>query len=133
MEHLEDMKEYLTAAQSVAPSNTPTTISMPSNQPTGASSLVSLTSALVAALAQAEVGDASTQTTKKRKWRKIQHYCYTHGANASHASKDCKAPLGDHLSKLTATRCDPQGGSTKLVDKWGYWISKGKVQKTKPN
>ena len=103
MEHLEDMKEYLTVAQSVAPSDTPTTISVPGNQPTEASSLASLTSALVAALAQAGVGSASTQNGKQRKWKKIQHYCYIHGANASHASKDCKTPLGDHLSKTTAT------------------------------
>ena len=134
MDQLENMKEYVTALQSEMASDTPTTISITSNQPTEASSLETITSALVAALTQAGVGcPTATTAPKKRKWRNIQYYCYTHGANASHASKDCKTPLGEHTSKPTASRCDPQGGSTRFVDKWGYWISRGTVQKNKPN
>ena len=131
-----DQLEYLTAMQSEVASDTPTTISVPSSQPTETSSLETITSALVAALTQAGVGCAPTAkptTTKKRKWRKIQYYCYTHGANASHTSKDCKTPLGEHTSKPSATRCDPQGGSTRHVDKWGYWISRGDIRKNDPN
>ena len=108
----------------------------PSNQTTETSSLETITSALVAALTQAGVGCPPTtapNSTKKRKWRKIQYYCYTHGANASHASKDCKTPLGEHTSKPLASRCDPQGGSTRYIDKWGYWTSRGEVQKNRPN
>ena len=122
--------------QSEVALDTPTIISVPSNQPTETSSLETITSALVAALTQAGVGcppTTSPNTAKKRKWRKIQYYCYTHGANASHASKNCKTPLGEHTSKPLASRCDPQGGSTRYVDKWGYWISRGEVQKSKPN
>eukprot|EP00534_Pseudo-nitzschia_fraudulenta_P000699 CAMPEP_0201119366 /NCGR_PEP_ID=MMETSP0850-20130426/3516_1 /ASSEMBLY_ACC=CAM_ASM_000622 /TAXON_ID=183588 /ORGANISM="Pseudo-nitzschia fraudulenta, Strain WWA7" /LENGTH=297 /DNA_ID=CAMNT_0047385045 /DNA_START=565 /DNA_END=1458 /DNA_ORIENTATION=+ len=128
--------EHLTAMQSEVASDTPTTISVPSNQPTETSSLETITSALVAALTQAGVGCPPTapgNTPKKRKWRKIQYYCYTHGANASHASKDCKTSLGEHSSKPSATHCDPQGGSTRYVDKWGYWISRGDIKKNKPN
>ena len=132
-----DQLEYLTALQSEVASDTPTTISVPSNQPTETSSLETITSALVAALTQAGVGcppaGNNSNPQKKRKWRKIQYYCYTHGANASHASKDCKTPLGEHTNKPSATRCDTQGGSTRYVDKWGYWISRGEVQKNKPN
>mmetsp|Transcript_6271 Transcript_6271/g.14814 ORF Transcript_6271/g.14814 Transcript_6271/m.14814 type:complete len:443 (+) Transcript_6271:91-1419(+) len=94
-----DQLEYLTAMQSEVASDTLTTISVPSNQPTETSSLETITSALVTALTQAGVGcppSTAPSTAKKRKWRKIQYYCFTHGANASHASKDCKTPLGDH-------------------------------------
>ena len=122
--------------QSEVASDTPSAISVPSKQPTETSSLETITGALVAALTQARVGcPPATQgtTTKKRKWRKIQYYCYTHRANASHASKDCNTPLGDHANKPGATRCDPQGGSTRNLDKWGYWISRGDIQKQKPN
>ena len=62
-----DQLEYLTAMQSEVASDTPTTISVPSNQPTEASSLETITSALVAALTQAGVGcppTASRSTAK---------------------------------------------------------------------
>ena len=68
MDQLEDMREYVTAMQSELASDTPTTISVPSNQPTEASSLETITSALVAALTQAGVScPTATNAPKKRK------------------------------------------------------------------
>ena len=76
-----------------------------------------------------QVSGTSGPNTSNAIWRKVQYYCYTHGANFSHSSKDYKNPLGEHKSKTNATRCDTQGGSTKNLDKWNHWMSKGKFHK----
>ena len=134
---LEAQQEYLTAMQTIT--ETPTTISVPSGDLTENSSVETITNAVIAALVKsgAICNNATSQETNRNRnkpnWRKIQYYCYTHGANVSHTSKDCKTPLGDHLAKPNATRCDPQGGSTKNIDKRNYWTHKGKFQKEKPN
>ena len=121
IEDLEAQQEYLTALQSVT--DTPTTISVPSGDLTETSSIETITNAVIAALVKSgnicnSVTNNNSTKSSKPTWRKVQYYCYTHGANVSHASKDCKTPLGDHTSKPNATRCDPQGGSTRNIDKW---------------
>ena len=132
-------QEYLTAMQTIT--DTPTTINVPSGALTDNSSIESVTNALLTALlklgaicnqANQASGPSGTSTAKPT-WKKVQYYCYTHGANASHSYKDCKKALGDHTSKPNATCCDTQGGSTKNLDKWNYWMSKGKFRKDKPN
>ena len=137
VDELEAQHEYLTAMQTVT--ETPTTISVPSGDLTENSSVETIINAVIASLVKSGAicnnpnTQASNKNRGKQNWRKIQYYCYTHGANVSHASKDCKTPLGDHLAKPNATRCDSQGGSTKNINKWNYWMHKGKIQKKKPN
>ena len=139
---LNDRQEYLTAIQTIT--DTPTTISVSSAELTDNSSIESVANALLAAILNSgAICNQATQTnqtsgsskaeTGKVVWRKVQYYCYTHGANVSHSSKDCKNPLGDHTSRPNATRCDTQGGSTRNLEKWSYWMSKGKFRKEKPN
>ena len=117
-----------------------TTISVPSGDLTENSSVENITTAVIAALVKSGsiCYNANNQDTpnaatgyNKPKWKKIQYYCYTRGANISHSSQDCKNPLGDHTSRPNAIRCDPQGGSTKNIDKWNYWMHKGKFRKDK--
>ena len=109
---LEAQQEYLTAMQTIA--ETPTTMSDPSGDLTENSLVETITNAVIAALVKSEGICNNTNTQEpnwnrnKQNWWKIQYYCYTHGANVSHASKDY------------TTRCDPQGGSTKNIDKWHY-------------
>ena len=97
---LEAQQEYLTAMQTIT--ETPTTISVPSGELTKHSSVETITNAVIAALVKsgaicnnANAQDANQRNRGKQNWRKVQYYCYTHGANVSHASKDCKSPLGD--------------------------------------
>ena len=136
IEDLEAQQEFLTAVQSV--SDTPTTISVPSGDLTETSSIETITNAVIAALVKSgnicnSVNSNNPPKSNRPTWRKVQYYCYTHGANVSHASKDCKTPLGDHANKPNATRCDPQGGCTRNIDKWNYWMHKGQYRKDKPN
>mmetsp|Transcript_22142 Transcript_22142/g.46597 ORF Transcript_22142/g.46597 Transcript_22142/m.46597 type:complete len:242 (+) Transcript_22142:768-1493(+) len=148
MQDLEqDHNEYIAAMHSETGSvyPTPTSISVPSGQLTKASSIETITNAIIAALLksgnicqQANLAtnnnaQDSGPTTKKKRWRQIKYYCYTHGANTSHASAKCKNPLGEHLNRPNATRCDPQGGSTKNVDKWNHWMHGLTIMKDKPN
>ena len=101
--------------------DTPTTISVPSGELTENSSIETITNAVNAALVKSgsicyqanhNSGNAGAGTgpgTANATWRKVLYYCYTHGANVSHSSKDYKNSLGDHTSKPNATRCDTQG------------------------
>ena len=141
VEDLEAQQEYFTAMQTIT--DAPTTISVPSADLTTTSSIETITNAVIAALVKSgnignQNNNASTApitntSAHKPTWRKVQYYCYTHGANVSHHSKECKTPLGDHSNKPNATRCDPQGGSTKNLDKWNYWMHKGRYCKEKPS
>ena len=134
---LEERQEHLSAMQTVT--DTPTIISIRSADITTNSSIELVTHAVLAALIKSgaicnqDSGEPSGGSTTKPTWRKVQCYCYTHGANASHSAKDCKNPLGEHTSKPNATRCDTKGGSTKNLDKRNFWMSKGKFRKDKPN
>ena len=105
VEELEVQQEYLTAIQTI--SETPTTISVPSGDLNEASSIETITNAVIAALvksgnicnnATTTPGATNSSNNNKLTWRKVQYYCYTHGANVSHTSKDCKTPLDDHTS-----------------------------------
>ena len=58
---------------------------------------------------------------RPRKERQFKYYCYTHGVNLTHASKDCRNKRADHDKHPGATRCDPCGGSTKNLEKWMKW------------
>ena len=82
---------------------------------------------------QATNTSTTGRPSKKKNWKQIQYYCYTHGANTSHFSKDYKNPLGDYQNKSDALRCDTQGGITKNLDKWKYWMCKDKFRKEKPD
>ena len=121
--------------------DTPKTINVPSGNLADNFSIKSVANALLAALLKSgAICDQANQTsgpsgasTGKTTWRKVQYYCYTHGANVSNSSEDCKNPLGEHTSKPNATCCDTQGGSNKNLDKWNYWMSKGKFRNDKPN
>ena len=111
---LGDRQEYLTAMQTVA--DTPTTISVPSGDLTDNTSIESVANALLAALLKSgdicnqanQTGGPSGGSTAKSTWRKVQYYCYTHGADVSHSSKDCKNPLGEHTSKPNALDGTPR-------------------------
>ena len=87
IEDLEAQQEYLTALQSVT--DTPTTISVPSGDLTETSSIETITNAVIAALVKSgnicnSVTNNNSTKSSKPTWRKVQYYCYTHGANVSH-------------------------------------------------
>ena len=65
--------------------------------------------------------------------RQYKYYCYSHGINLSHASKDCRRKREGHDKHPGATRCDPCGGSNRNNDRWMKWQKpNGEVVDTKP-
>ena len=96
---LSDRQEYLTVMQTIT--DTPTSISVPSGDLTGNSSIELVANALLAAIVNSgavcnqanQTSGSSKASTGNATWRKVQYYCYIYGANVSHSSKDCKHPL----------------------------------------
>ena len=71
--------------------------------------------------------------TSMKESRQYKYYCYTHGTNLSHTSKDCRKKRHGHDDHPGATRCDPCGGSTRNIDKWMKWQTpSGDIVATKP-
>ena len=81
----------------------------------------------------------TTNHTQRTRWprtesRQFKYYCYSHGINFSHSSKDCRNKLREgHDQHPGATRCDPCGGSRRNNDKWMKWQTPdGAIVDTKP-
>ena len=77
----------------------------------------------------------TNQQTRRhmRESRQYKYYCYSHGVNLSHSSKDCRKKRNDHDQHPGATRCDPCGGSTNNLGKWMKWQTPtGEIVETKP-
>jgi hypothetical protein len=80
---------------------------------------------------------ATSQTNNRNpvtEGRQYKYYCYSHGINLSHASKDCRNKRNGHDDHPGATRCNPCGGSTKNIGRWMKWRTpSGATAETNPN
>ena len=71
---------------------------------------------------EAQTANQNNGTSRRPKApRQFKYYCYSHGINLTHDSKDCRNKRAGHDKHPGATRCDPCGGSTRNIDRWMKW------------
>jgi hypothetical protein len=63
---------------------------------------------------EAQTANQNSGTRRRPKApRQFKYYCYSHGVNLTHGSKDCRNKHAGHDDHPEATRCNPSGGSTR--------------------
>ena len=101
----------------------PSTLEVPNAASTVGTTLSDpLYKALMTRLDAIEAQTATQNTGRRPKApRQFKYYCYSHGINLTHSSKDCRNKRAGHDDHPGATQCDPCGGSTRNLDRWMKW------------